>query len=676
MAIYIGSSKKTIRIGSSITRTLLIPELASIVVTAPPTQTEYNPFMSFNPAGMVVTAEYDNGEKKTITDYTITNGDHLTADMTSVTISYTARGITKTTTQDIRVNHIKLDIPYSNETFVYTGSEMTPVWTGYDSSLMTIGGDTSGMNAGTYTVTFTLNDKVNYTWADGTTADKSVTWTISKAQASITLDKTSVVLNADKATETVTFSSVGMKSVIVMSSDTSVATVSMDGNVITISSVNETTGTANIIISGEVNSNYNAPEYPSIEISAEFVPPVTITLKRKSGMYQNPEKPHGWIVVNGQTYYAEETPTEIPVKTGTTITCCNTAGVQVNGQYVSNGGVDYEYAVNSEIIIEIISTHVSDTQYLGIILITEIRNNPATVTIISATSNSQYASVEIDGTVYGNTMTTDTRISVPAGTVARCKAKGGMSSSTVKILRNGTEIKSGTGTVEVSYDYVITGNVMFSILGIGTTCTVTIAETYAVNLNTVANGTLTAPGTSNAGLTVTLTPIPNEGYMYGGAIVIYTLDGVEQTIELDASTKTFTMPAADVTVTPVWSEKPPTAIVTVTHDAYDTRYFWTSCSTVADGQTIWLGEGTYELPIGTVITCEGGVSFSQSRSASMKIYLNGQVVAETYPGNTYGDGSINRCSYEYTLNGNITIDPHPEDNYSDSTTGYIDIIEE
>lgn len=104
---------------------------------------------------------------------------------------------------------------------------------------------------------------------------------------------------------------------------------------------------------------------------------------------------------------------------------------------------------------------------------------------------------------------------------------------------------------------------------------------------------------------------------------------------------------------------PAMCTVTVTHDAYDAQYFWTSCSTVVDGQTIWLGEGTYEFPIGTVIHCEGGVSFSQSSSASMKIYLNEQAVAET---SYYSDR--NRCSYEYTLNGNITLDPRTDKTFT------------
>jgi hypothetical protein len=44
---------------------------------------------------------------------------------------------------------------------------------------MTLGGTTTGTNAGSYTATFTLTDTNLYTWADSTTtAAHNVTWSI------------------------------------------------------------------------------------------------------------------------------------------------------------------------------------------------------------------------------------------------------------------------------------------------------------------------------------------------------------------------------------------------------------------------------------------------------------------------------------------------------------------
>ena len=67
-------------------------------------------------------------------------------------------------------------VPSTAATWWYTGSTVTPTWSNYDSSKMTIGGTTSAVNIGTYTATFT--PKGNYTWSDGTTAAKSVPWKI------------------------------------------------------------------------------------------------------------------------------------------------------------------------------------------------------------------------------------------------------------------------------------------------------------------------------------------------------------------------------------------------------------------------------------------------------------------------------------------------------------------
>ena len=256
-------------------------KLSSISVTKQPTKISYTAKESFSSAGMEVKATFSNDAYKNVTGFTVTPSGALNPTDTKVKISYTEFGVTSEVEVPITVSAIKLNVPTQSGSPVYTGSSITATWSGYDSSLMTISGNT-GVNAGQYLAVFSLKDKVNYTWSDGTTADKSIPWSIKKAQASITLDKTSVVLNPDTLSDTITFSSVGMDSVMVMSSDMSVATVSMDGNVITVNSVNETTGTANIIISGEVNSNYNAPEYPTIAISAEFVKIVEMILRPTS----------------------------------------------------------------------------------------------------------------------------------------------------------------------------------------------------------------------------------------------------------------------------------------------------------------------------------------------------------------------------------------------------------
>lgn len=74
-------------------------------------------------------------------------------------------------------------VPTQAGILTYTGAAQSPSWNGYDTEKLTIGGMTSGTNAGNYAATFT--PKEGYEWADGTKTAKSVTWTISKASLSV-----------------------------------------------------------------------------------------------------------------------------------------------------------------------------------------------------------------------------------------------------------------------------------------------------------------------------------------------------------------------------------------------------------------------------------------------------------------------------------------------------------
>ena len=77
--------------------------LQSIAVTTQPTKKAYTAGENFASAGMVVTATYSDGTSAAVTSYTVTDGNALTAGKTSVTISYTEGGVTKTTTVAITV---------------------------------------------------------------------------------------------------------------------------------------------------------------------------------------------------------------------------------------------------------------------------------------------------------------------------------------------------------------------------------------------------------------------------------------------------------------------------------------------------------------------------------------------------------------------------------------------
>ena len=61
-------------------------------------------------------------------------------------------------------------VPTQNGTLTFTGSEQSPSWNNYNPETLTLGGVTTGTNAGTYTATFT--PKEGYKWSDDTTTAK------------------------------------------------------------------------------------------------------------------------------------------------------------------------------------------------------------------------------------------------------------------------------------------------------------------------------------------------------------------------------------------------------------------------------------------------------------------------------------------------------------------------
>lgn len=161
-------------------------------------------------------------------------------------------------------------VPAQSGTLTYTGAELTPTFSNYNTAQLTIGGVTKATNAGTYKATFT--PKPDFCWSDGSTGAKEVSWTIGKAAGSLSLNKSSVTLNTDKLTDTVTVTRAGDGAISATSSDTSVATVSISGNVITVNHVNKKSGTATITVAVAAGTNYNAPANKTFTVNAQFLP--------------------------------------------------------------------------------------------------------------------------------------------------------------------------------------------------------------------------------------------------------------------------------------------------------------------------------------------------------------------------------------------------------------------
>ena len=156
-------------------------KLVAIDITKAPNKVNYRPGQTFDPAGMEVTATYSNGATLLATGWTYSPTGALAEGTQSVTIVYTEGGVSAQASQAITVQKASFAVPSQGSPLVYTGGQQSPDWTGYDSAEMTIGGTSAATDAGTYQAIFSLKDKVGTEWADGTTDDKSVSWSIGRA---------------------------------------------------------------------------------------------------------------------------------------------------------------------------------------------------------------------------------------------------------------------------------------------------------------------------------------------------------------------------------------------------------------------------------------------------------------------------------------------------------------
>ena len=161
----------------------------------------------------------------------------------------TAREVTWT------IGRASMPVPSQSGSLTYTGAAQSPTWANYDSGKMTLGGTTSGTNAGSYKATFTPG--ANYKWNDGTTNAKTVAWTIGKAAGSLSLNKSSISLNVSKMSDTITVTRAGNGTISAVSNAPGVASVSVSGNVVTVTG--KAKGSATVTVSVAADTNHTAP---------------------------------------------------------------------------------------------------------------------------------------------------------------------------------------------------------------------------------------------------------------------------------------------------------------------------------------------------------------------------------------------------------------------------------
>ena len=171
--------------GLSETLTVNVAEdtVQSIAVTTQP-KLSYTSGEKLDLSGMVVTATCASGKTKQVTGYSTAIGEG-TVDADTVlkvashngkTITVTYNGLTDET-DALAVGKRPVAIPEATGTYTYSGSQQTFTYSG-SSDDFTVTGKTVGTDANTYTATAVLKDKEETAWANGSSDDQTLRWTI------------------------------------------------------------------------------------------------------------------------------------------------------------------------------------------------------------------------------------------------------------------------------------------------------------------------------------------------------------------------------------------------------------------------------------------------------------------------------------------------------------------
>ena len=250
-------------------------KLTGIQVTTNPSKTTYEYGDSLATSGMIVQASYSDGATANVSGYTCTPTTFSTVGTQVVTVSYTENGVSQTTTFSVTVNRKSVTKPTWKSNLTYTGNtfsvDSTSYWNNYNTTYMTIGGTTFVAPAGTYTAKFTPKD--NYRWADGTTSTINVSWTINKANGSLSVSPTTVAINGNNYSSGVAVTITRAGDGVISYSPTSISglTLSLSGNTLTIKGDGSTAVSAKTItISVAAGTNYTAPSSKTITVSAEY----------------------------------------------------------------------------------------------------------------------------------------------------------------------------------------------------------------------------------------------------------------------------------------------------------------------------------------------------------------------------------------------------------------------
>lgn len=170
-------------LSETLTVSVATDTVTGITVTTQP-KLSYTSGDQLDLSGMAVTATCASGKRKPVTGYSTAIGDTAVgsetvlkvADHNGKTITITYNNLTAAT-DALTVGKRSVAIPEATGTYTYNGSQQTFTYNN-SSDAFAVTGETVGTDAKTYMATATLNDKEETAWANGSSDDQTLRWTI------------------------------------------------------------------------------------------------------------------------------------------------------------------------------------------------------------------------------------------------------------------------------------------------------------------------------------------------------------------------------------------------------------------------------------------------------------------------------------------------------------------
>ena len=170
-------------LSETLTVSVATDTVTGITVTTQP-KLSYTSGDQLDLSGMAVTATCASGKRKQVTGYSTAIGDTAVgsetvlkvADHNGKTITITYNNLTAAT-DALTVGKRSVAIPEATGTYTYNGSQQTFTYNN-SSDAFAVTGETVGTDAKTYMATAALNDKEETAWANGSSDDQTLRWTI------------------------------------------------------------------------------------------------------------------------------------------------------------------------------------------------------------------------------------------------------------------------------------------------------------------------------------------------------------------------------------------------------------------------------------------------------------------------------------------------------------------